>query len=200
MGNCLVSSSPASGPAVASPPPGKAGDGRTLASEATSSSVVSTVSAVSTKVLVLPQPISNEFVASASPLQSNLEELLLACSDPQSKSFVVVNARSGLVVISVTQSGDKKFTVSTPDGRAIGHITYKVGGRSVSKRSVLIEMPAIGYTAASADGLAPEKVTVKLLGTEICKVEGTAVRSIQRGVDLCMIFVLIALNRHIRQP
>ena len=195
MGNCLTLQRQVVPPAVGekvrlSPPPTAA------------CSVASTASAASSlgdlDLPTFPSAISNEFVVgNNSPNPQSLDGAFTQWSDPQSNSFVVLNPRTGLVLVSVTRIPDNRFTVSTPDGRLIATIASRVSRKGPLKKTYLEMVQKGGHPSFASCATAGEIIHVKMAGVPICEVglRDLEIRSIQRGVDLVVVFVLVAVHR-----
>ena len=155
--------------------------------EVTDSSVASTVSASSPKAARLPAPMFCEFTAiNTDPVV--LSDRLRSVSDPQGRSLVVLNAKTGLVILSVARVSPKQFSVFTPDGSQVGTIL-------VMRSTLELKTRKCTYKAVR------DQTAIRLYAnnTELCRVTNdcstATADSIQRGVDLVVAFVLAAVAR-----
>ena len=159
--------------------------------EVTEESVASTVSACSAPCMRLPTPLLNEFVATDHCVV--LSELLTSVADPQKRSLVVINAKTGIAILSVARISNHQFSVFTPDGGLVGTISISQS----AKGRIVLELPlkARGSYKAARE----QNGALRLLANnaEVCSVNSSdssvTADSIHRGVDLVIAFALAAV-------
>ena len=163
--------------------------------DTTASSVVSTASAVSSIVDILPVPISNAFVA-LSDGEIHLDKMFSVCVDSNTKSFVLISCDSGLVIVSVSETSINRFTVCTPDGRSVATITAKRSGKSIKRVSSL---SCSNRYSTSDGGIIKLTNSTARKGSDktICVVNnGWHVHSVLRGIDLVIVAAFIAIKQN----
>ena len=145
-------------------------------------SVVSTASAESEPTSALPIPIIGEFTYWGQEMAS-VKNIVKVVKGPQ--ATVLVHPRSGKVLLSVAhQEGEKRFIVSTSDGRLVGIL--------VRKNKTVFEMNK--YRAV----LDQEGSSLKLSVTSqvICEVDTLNLSlkgPVLRGTDLIILSLFIAI-------
>lgn len=135
----------------------------------------------------MPEPLfSLEFVSDEFGAKSSITSVLNKCFCPNSNSFVVINPRTGIVILSVSTTGSHVFQLTTPDGRSLGSVAAK---KTRGPRWFL-QCDQLGYAGEVLDG-----VLRIFLGNQLkAEVSNDQIVSVQRGVDLVVVYLFHAIN------
>jgi hypothetical protein len=94
----------------------------------------------------LPLPIFNNQVTQLTSEGTRIDIALKAWFDTPSGSFILVDPRTGLVLVSVTPSTtDNGFVISKSDGRFVTNLI-----RRRDRRQIAYSMPELGYIATKS--------------------------------------------------